>query len=179
MSEKKNMSRTGIQPGTFKRLMAYLFSHYRAHLITVILCIVVTAVASVGQTIYIQKLIDECILPGVENGMASVWAQMRGIFTSMACVYALGVLASLIYTRIMATVTQGTLKNFRVDMFTRMQTLPVKYFDTHAHGDIMSTYTNDTDAIRMMVSQSMPMLVQSILTILVMIMYPAVVSFQI
>ena len=74
MSEKKNMSRTGIQPGTFKRLMAYLFSHYRAHLITVILCIVVTAVASVGQTIYIQKLIDECILPGVENGMASVWA---------------------------------------------------------------------------------------------------------
>ena len=169
MSEKKNMSRTGIQPGTFKRLMAYLFSHYRAHLITVILCIVVTAVASVGQTIYIQKLIDECILPGVENGMASVWAQMRGIFTSMACVYALGVLASLIYTRIMATVTQGTLKNFRVDMFTRMQTLPVKYFDTHAHGDIMSTYTNDTDAIRMMVSQSMPMLVQSILTILVMI----------
>ena len=75
-------------------------------------------------------------------------SSMRGIFTSMACVYALGVLASLIYTRIMATVTQGTLKNFRVDMFTRMQTLPVKYFDTHAHGDIMSTYTNDTDAIR-------------------------------
>ena len=169
MSEKKNMSRTGIQPGTFKRLMAYLFSHYRAHLITVIICIIVTAVASVGQTFYIQKLIDECILPGVENGMASVWPQMRGLFMNMACVYALGVLASLIYTRIMATVTQGTLKNFRVDMFTKMQTLPVKYFDTHAHGDIMSTYTNDTDAIRMMVSQSLPLLVQSILTVIVMV----------
>ena len=164
-----NANGSGIRPGTFKRLMAYLFSHYRVHLITVIICIIVTAVASVGQTVYIQILIDQCILPGVESGMDSVWPQMRSIFTSMAVIYAVGVLASLIYTRIMATVTQGTLKNFRVDMFTRMQTLPVKYFDTHAHGDIMSTYTNDTDAIRMMVSQSMPMLVQSILTILVMI----------
>ena len=165
----KNEKGSGIRPGTFKRLMAYLFSHYRVHLITVIICIIVTAVASVGQTVYIQILIDQCILPGVESGMDSVWPQMRSLFTSMAVIYAVGVLASLIYTRIMATVTQGTLKNFRVDMFTRMQTLPVKYFDTHAHGDIMSTYTNDTDAIRMMVSQSMPMLVQSILTILVMI----------
>ena len=165
----KNEKGSGIRPGTFKRLMAYLFSHYRVQLITVILCIIITAVASVGQTVYIQILIDQCILPGVESGMASVWPQMRSIFTSMAVIYAVGVLASLVYTRIMATVTQGTLKNFRVDMFTRMQTLPVKYFDTHAHGDIMSTYTNDTDAIRMMVSQSMPMLVQSILTILVMI----------
>lgn len=169
MSRMKNEKGSGIRPGTFKRLMAYLFSHYRVHLITVIICIIVTAVASVGQTVYIQILIDQCILPGVESGMDSVWPQMRSIFTSMAVIYAVGVLASLIYTRIMATVTQGTLKNFRVDMFTRMQTLPVKYFDTHAHGDIMSTYTNDTDAIRMMVSQSMPMLVQSILTILVMI----------
>ena len=93
--------------------------------------------------------------------MASVWPQMRGIFTSMACVYALGVLASLIYTRIMATVTQGTLKNFCVDMFTRMQTLPVKYFDTHAHGDIMSTYTNDTDVMREMISQGLPSFISS------------------
>ena len=169
MRRMNNANGSGIRPGTFKRLMAYLFSHYRVHLITVIICIIVTAVASVGQTVYIQILIDQCILPGVESGMDSVWPQMRSIFTSMAVIYAVGVLASLIYTRIMATVTQGTLKNFRVDMFTRMQTLPVKYFDTHAHGDIMSTYTNDTDAIRMMVSQSMPMLVQSILTILVMI----------
>ena len=169
MRRMNNANGSGIRPGTFKRLMAYLFSHYRVHLITVIICIIVTAVASVGQTVYIQILIDQCILPGVESGIDSVWPQMRSIFTSMAVIYAVGVLASLIYTRIMATVTQGTLKNFRVDMFTRMQTLPVKYFDTHAHGDIMSTYTNDTDAIRMMVSQSMPMLVQSILTILVMI----------
>lgn len=169
MSRMKNEKGSGIRPGTFKRLMAYLFSHYRAHLITVIICIIITAVASVGQTVYIQMLIDQCILPGVENGMDTVWPQMVSIFGSMAVIYALGVLASLIYTRIMATVTQGTLKNFRVDMFTKMQTLPVKYFDTHAHGDIMSTYTNDTDAIRMMVSQSMPMLIQSILTILVMI----------
>lgn len=169
MRQMRNANGSGIKPGTFKRLMAYLFSHYRAHLITVMVCIIITAVASVGQTIYIQALIDQCILPGVENGMDSVWPQMVSIFGSMALIYALGVCASLIYTRIMATVTQGTLKNFRVDMFTKMQTLPVKYFDTHAHGDIMSTYTNDTDAIRMMVSQSMPMLFQSILTIAVMI----------
>ena len=131
MSRMKNEKGSGIRPGTFKRLMAYLFSHYRAHLITVIICIIITAVASVGQTVYIQMLIDQCILPGVENGMDTVWPQMVSIFGSMAVIYALGVLASLIYTRIMATVTQGTLKSFRVDMFTKMQTLPVKYFDTH------------------------------------------------
>ncbi len=169
MSRMKNEKGSGIKPGTFKRLMAYLFSHYRVHLITVIICIIITAVASVGQTIYIEILIDQCILPGVESGIDSVWPHMKSIFTGMAVIYALGVIASLIYTRLMATVTQGTLKNFRVDMFTKMQTLPVKYFDTHAHGDIMSTYTNDTDAIRMMVSQSFPMMIQSILTILVMV----------
>ena len=96
----KNEKGSGIRPGTFKRLMAYLFSHYRVQLITVILCIIITAVASVGQTVYIQILIDQCILPGVESGMASVWPQMRSIFTSMAVIYAVGVLASLIYTRI-------------------------------------------------------------------------------
>lgn len=169
MSRMKNEKGSGIKPGTFKRLMAYLFSHYRAHLITVIICIIITAIASVGQTVYIEILIDECILPGVESGIDSVWPHMKSIFTGMAVIYALGVCASLIYTRLMATVTQGTLKNFRVDMFTKMQTLPIKYFDTHAHGDIMSTYTNDTDAIRMMISQSFPMMIQSVLTIVVMI----------
>ena len=80
----KNEKGSGIRPGTFKRLMAYLFSHYRVHLITVIICIIVTAVASVGQTVYIQILIDQCILPGVESGMDSVWPQMRSIFTRRA-----------------------------------------------------------------------------------------------
>ena len=91
MRRMNNANGSGIRPGTFKRLMAYLFSHYRVHLITVIICIIVTAVASVGQTVYIQILIDQCILPGVESGMDSVWPQMRSIFTSMAVIYAVGV----------------------------------------------------------------------------------------
>lgn len=92
MRRMNNANGSGIRPGTFKRLMAYLFSHYRVHLITVIICIIVTAVVSVGQTVYIQILIDQCILPGVESGMDSVWPQMRSIFTSMAVIYAVGVL---------------------------------------------------------------------------------------
>ena len=126
----------------------------------------ISACASVVATTFLQQLIDECITPGITSGLASVWSKLISLLTAMAVIYLFGVAAALTYTRLMATVTQGTLKQMRNDMFDRMQTLPVKYFDTHAHGDIMSTYTNDTDAIRQLIGQSLPALVQSLLSIL-------------
>ena len=157
------------EPGggaTFKRLIKYLFHYYKPHLIVVCICIVISACASVVATTFLQQLIDECITPGITSGLASVWSKLISLLTAMAVIYLFGVAAALTYTRLMATVTQGTLKQMRNDMFDRMQTLPVKYFDTHAHGDIMSTYTNDTDAIRQLIGQSLPALVQSLLSIL-------------
>ena len=151
---------------SFGRLIRYLFRYYPARLIITMVCIVISSCASVAATAFMQRLIDECITPGISSGMAAVWEQLVSILTLMGVIYVSGVAAAFIYTRIMAVVTQGTLKHFRVDMFDRMETLPIKYFDTHAHGDIMSTYTNDTDAIRQMIGQSLPQLFQASLTML-------------
>ena len=156
--------------GTFARLISYIFSHYRIHIIAVIICIIISSIASVIASVFLQRLIDECILPGVQSGMGAVWKEFISIITMMATVYVLGVLAAFIYTRIMAVVTQGTLMHLRIDMFDKMEKLPVKFFDTHAHGDIMSTYTNDTDAIRQLIGQSLPTVIQSALTITAMIL---------
>lgn len=154
--------------GSFIRLLSYLISHYKTFLILVVFCIIISACASVVQTAFLQQLIDNCILPGVENGFVTVKSQLFTTLFMMAMIYVLGVTGSFIYTRLMAVVTQGTLKSMRIEMFNNMQTLPIRYFDTHAHGDIMSTYTNDTDAIRQMIGQSLPMVVQSSLSITVM-----------
>lgn len=160
MNKKKN--------GTFSRLMSYLFLHYKKELIIVILCIIISSAASVVQIGFLRQLIDKCITPGLTLGIKAVKGKLITTILTMAVVYVLAVAAALLYTRIMAIVTQGTLNHMRNDMFSKMQTLPVKFFDTHAHGDIMSTYTNDTDAIRQLIGQSLPQLCQSVLTIGVM-----------
>ena len=165
---KKN-KRPAAKKGPFGRLFRYLFDHYGMRLIVVMLCIIVSAVASVIATVFLQRLIDECIVPGISSGMGAVQNLLVHILFTMAVFYVLGVLAAFTYNRIMATVTQGTLKHLRDDMFYGMETLPISYFDTHPHGDIMSTYTNDTDAIRMLIGQSLPMLTQSVLSVLAML----------
>ena len=165
---KKN-KRPAAKKGTFGRLFRYLFDHYGMRLIVVMLCIIVSAAASVIATVFLQRLIDECIVPGISSGMGAVQNLLVHILLTMAVFYVLGVLAAFTYNRIMATVTQGTLKHLRDDMFYGMETLPISYFDTHPHGDIMSTYTNDTDAIRMLIGQSLPMLTQSVLSVLAML----------
>ena len=165
---KKN-KRPAAKKGTFGRLFRYLFDYYGMRLIVVMLCIIVSAVASVIATVFLQRLIDECIVPGISSGMGAVQNLLVHILLTMAVFYVLGVLAAFTYNRIMATVTQGTLKHLRDDMFYGMETLPISYFDTHPHGDIMSTYTNDTDAIRMLIGQSLPMLTQSVLSVLAML----------
>ena len=160
------MKKKQKRQGSFGRLIRYLFRYYPLALVITMICIIISSCASVAATAFMQRLIDECITPGITSGLAAVWQQFVSILTLMGIIYVLGVAAAFIYTRIMAVVTQGTLKHFRVDMFDRMETLPIKYFDTHAHGDIMSTYTNDTDAIRQMIGQSLPQMFQASLTML-------------
>ena len=157
---------TPVKKGTAGRLFRYIFSHYKARMILVIICIVIAGVSSTGATFFLQRLIDDVITPGMKTGLTAVWPKLVRTVIGMAVIYGAGVVASFLYTRSMATVTQGTLMNFRNDMFDKMQSLPIKYFDTHAHGDIMSTYTNDTDAIRQLIGQSLPMVTQSVLTII-------------
>ncbi len=154
------------KPGTFGRLMKFVFGAHKAQLITVAVCILLSACTSIVASVSTQMIIDDVIAPGLKNGLSSVWEKLLSIILMMAIVYVLGIVATFIYQRIMAIVTQSTLMNFRNAMFNKMETLPVKYFDTHAHGDIMSTYTNDTDAIRMLISQSLPMIFQSSLTVI-------------
>ncbi len=162
MRKKQGRKRSG----DFFRLLKYVFAHYPGYMVIVMICIVISAIASVVAATFLQRLIDECILPGIDSGLSVVVQSLRSILITMIIVYLMGVIAAFIYSRLMAIVTQGTLKSFRLDMFNRMESLPIKYFDTHAHGDIMSTYTNDTDAIRQLIGQSLPQMFQAILTLI-------------
>ena len=131
------MEKQNKKNGTFGRLLRYIYKNYRVYMITVIICIIIAAAASVVQTVFLQRLIDTCILPGLENGFESIRQPFMQTILSMVTLYVFGVAAAFTYTHLMATVTQGTLKHLRVDMFDKMQSLPIKYFDTHAHAPWM------------------------------------------
>lgn len=148
----------------FMRLLAYIMKNYTVHCILVVICIFITVLASVQGTWFMQTLIDSYILPLIGQADPDFSGLLHAIMR-VAFFYLIGALASYIYTRIMVNVSQGTLKNLRDDMFTHMEELPIRYFDTHYHGDIMSTYTNDIDTLRQMISQSMPQFLNSIITI--------------
>lgn len=152
-----------------KRFVRYVMEKYKGRLILVALCIILAAVGNSCSNIFLQQLIDKVIVPGMKSGMAPVQGQFARIIVTMGSVYLLGVAASAIYTQIMAGVTQGTLKCLRDDMFSKMESLPIRYFDTHAHGDIMSTYTNDVDTIRQMLGQVLPTVIQSVLSLTVIV----------
>lgn len=155
----KKPSRPQVNPSTLKRLLGYL-SVYKTRVIVVVICILLSAIANVMSSLFIQRLIDDYISPLLLEANPVFDALFRAI-VQMACIYVIGILASLIYNRTMAVISQGILKKIRDDMFAHMQTLPIKYFDTHTHGDVMSHYTNDTDALRQMLSQSLPQLLSS------------------
>ena len=152
-------------PGqVFKRLMKYVTKNYGPHLVIVAILIFVSVLANVQGTMFIQSLIDDYIAPMLTMDVPDYHPLAMAILR-VAGFYAIGVASSYIYNRIMINVTQGTLRNVRDDLFSHMETLPIKYFDTHAHGDVMSTYTNDTDTLRQMISQSMPQVFNSAITI--------------
>lgn len=146
------------------RLFAYILKSYKFHIAAVIVCIFVSVLANVQGTMFTKTLIDQYILPLLQTDVPDFRPLTLAILR-VACFYAIGVAATYTYNRIMIYVSQGTLRNLRNDMFSRMETLPVKYFDTHAHGDIMSIYTNDIDTLRQMISQSIPQLFSSVITI--------------
>lgn len=148
-----------------KRLMGMLMKHYGAALIIVAICIIINVLANVQGTMFMQRLIDDYITPLLKSETKNYTPLLHAI-GRVACFYGIGIIASYSYNRIMVNVTQGMLKTFRDSMFTKMEQLPIKYFDTHAHGDIMSMYTNDTDTLRQMISQSMPQLFNSAITII-------------
>lgn len=152
-------------PGkVFKRLMGYVAKSYGLHLVIVAVLIFVSVLANVQGTMFTQSLIDDYIMPMLKQETAD-FAPLARAIGRVAVFYLIGVLASYVWNRIMINVTQGTLRNIRDDLFTHMETLPIKYFDTHVHGDIMSTYTNDTETLRQMISQSMPQVFNSAITI--------------
>lgn len=152
----------------FKRIMKEVMAHYTPHIIIVVICIFLSVLASVQGTWFMQTLIDDYIGPlysQVQAGEKADFAPLLGAIARVAVFYAIGVIAAYSQSRIMVNVTQGTLRNMRDRMFTHMESLPIKYFDTHSHGDIMSMYTNDIDTLRQMISQSMPQMLNSVITI--------------
>lgn len=148
----------------FLRLMKYVLKDYKFHCISVVVLIVVSVLCNVQGTMFMKNLIDEYITPFLLSDNPN-FTPLAHAIARVAAFYALGVLATFGYNRLMVNVTQGTLRNLRNDLFSHMEKLPVKYFDTHAHGDIMSVYTNDIDTLRQMISQSMPQLLNSGITI--------------
>lgn len=148
----------------FMRLLSYIMKNYAVHCVIVVICIFITVLASVQGTWFMQTLIDGYILPLMKQS-DSDFSGLAHAILRVAVFYGIGAIAAYIYTRIMVNVSQGTLKHLRDDMFTHMEELPIRYFDTHSHGDIMSTYTNDIDTLRQMISQSMPQFLNSIISI--------------
>ena len=146
---------------TLGKLLGYMFHYYKGRLILVICCIAVTAVAGISSSIFLEILVDDVITPGLELGFDAVKGQLYTIIGIMAGIYVFALICSFVYNRIMAVVTQGFLKHVREDMFNSMQKLPIRYFDTNTHGDIMSYYTNDVDALRQLISQSIPQVTYS------------------
>lgn len=148
----------------FMRLLSYIMKNYAVHCVIVVICIFITVLASVQGTWFMQTLIDGYILPLMKQSDPDFSGLAHAILR-VAVFYGIGAITAYIYTRIMVNVSQGTLKHLRDDMFTHMEELPIRYFDTHSHGDIMSTYTNDIDTLRQMISQSMPQFLNSIISI--------------
>lgn len=146
-----------------KRLLTY-FKNYKASLVFVAICIIISAVTSAASSLFLRTLIDDHIMPLLLEAVPNFSGLLRAIL-NMAVLYAIGVFATLFYNRVMVGVAQGVLKSVRDEMFSHMQTLPVEYFDTHSHGDLMSHYTNDTDTLRQMIAMSIPQAFSSLITI--------------
>ena len=150
------------------RLLSYLFHYYKVRLIAVFICIMITAAAGISSSVFLSLVIEQVITPIIKG---TPWEEVSSslfyIIGGMGLMYVIALCASVFYNQTMAVVTQGFLKHVRTDMFNRMQSLPIRYFDTHTHGDIMSTYTNDTDALRQLISMSIPQVYYSIVAALV------------
>lgn len=151
---------------TLLRLLRYVLQNYKFSLLTVAVCIIITSITTTISTLFTRTLIDDYIVPLTQMNNPQ-YASLAQILFKLGVILFIGVVCSYTYNRIMIYVTQGTMLRLRNDMFSHMQSLPIKYFDTHSHGDIMSTYTNDVDTLRQVISQSLPSAFSSVITIVV------------
>ena len=155
------------QPGpVLARVLGYMLKDYKWSFGCVVICILGSALATLRGTLFMQSLIDDYILPLTREKTPDFLPLAKAV-GSLAAVYAVGILCAYLYNRIMINITQGTMRNLRVQLFHHMESLPIRYFDTHAHGDIMSIYTNDVDTLRQLISQSIPQIINSFVTLAV------------
>lgn len=154
-----------VQGKTIKRLLSYITSKYKAPFVLVLICILLSAAAGVAGSLFLQILIDDYITPLLSVANPVFSGLLRAILI-MACIYMIGVISTFVYNRMMVVIAQGILKEIRDQMFAHMQALPIKYFDTHTHGDMMSRFTNDTDTLRQMLAQSLPQMFSSVVVII-------------
>lgn len=153
------------KPGpVLMRVLRYILKGYRWSFLMVIICILGSALATLYGTLFMQSLIDDYILPLTKAAVLD-FRPLARVLGGLAAVYTVGILCAYLYNRIMINITQGTMRNLRIQLFSHMESLPVRYFDTHAHGDIMSVYTNDVDTLRQLISQSIPQLINSFITL--------------
>ncbi len=162
-NEKKSGSRTTTATRLISRVIKYMLHYYKFPFMLVIACILITAIATVVGATFPQTLVDDYITPMLTNGSDN-FSGLAENLVQLACIMGIGVITAFTYNRIMVNVSQGTMLHLRNDLFRRMESLPIKYFDTHAHGDIMSVYTNDVDTLRQLLSQSIPQIINSVIT---------------
>ena len=165
MKDKKHKARVASATTLISRVIRYMLHFYKFQFLLVILCIIITAIATVVGATFPQRLVDDYILPMMASGSTD-FSALASDLVRLACVMAIGVVSTFAYNRIMVNVSQGTMRNLRNDLFHKMESLPIKYFDTHAHGDIMSVYTNDVDTLRQLLSQSIPQIINSVITMI-------------
>ena len=167
MTDKTNGKKAGSRVNTasklINRVIRYMLHYYKIPFLIVLACILITAIATVVGATFPQKLVDDYITPMLASGSTD-FGGLAGDLVRLVCIMGLGVITAFTYNRIMVNVSQGTMCNLRDDLFSRMEALPIKYFDTHAHGDIMSVYTNDVDTLRQLLSQSIPQVINSLIT---------------
>ena len=162
-NEKKSGGRVNTATKLISRVIRYMLHYYKYPFILVIVCILITAIATVVGATFPQTLVDDYITPMLQNGTDD-FSGLASDLIRLACIMGVGVITAFSYNRIMVNVSQGTMRHLRDDLFRRMESLPIKYFDTHAHGDIMSVYTNDVDTLRQLLSQSIPQIINSVIT---------------
>lgn len=161
--EKESIARTETVSSVIGRVIRYMLHYYKLPFLLVVICIIITAAATVMGATFPQTLVDDYITPMLKNG-SDDFSGLAGQLLRLICLLAVGVITAFLYNRIMVNISQGTMRRLRNDLFERMESLPIKYFDTHAHGDIMSVYTNDVDTLRQLLSQSIPQIINSLIT---------------
>ncbi len=165
MAQTNSKMSTKQQLQAMKRVLGYMLRNYKFSFLIVVICILGSVLATLRGTLFMQSLIDDYIVP-LTQAQTPDYTALAGALLSVGATYGLGILCAYSYNRIMVNVSQGTMRNLRIELFRHMESLPIRYFDTHAHGDIMSVYTNDVDTLRQLMSQSIPQVINSSVTIL-------------